>query len=165
MRKYVVILLIVLLCTTVFTDTKSENTKGKSPLDKYLVPATITEMDWRLLRTWVTFIQISALQSHPFENYTWIGGISFDYDKKRIIAGVAICEERYDTDPEPFSSLPHIKKKDVVLNAVSFVKKNISRDIPEIENDSSLLIIRFTSFSNYDNTLAVYENGKLTPEW
>lgn len=123
----------------------------------YLAPRTISTLEWELLQfnlLWQGSSEGSYVASYP---------VFFDSKTMRFRATFQVRENRVYQDPEPFFSLPKVKRESIIQGAINNLVDHLATNFPEVKSNKQLLYAEFWFMSNGGrSTVAKYENGALT---
>ena len=123
----------------------------------YLAPRTISTLEWELLQfnlLWQDSLEGSYVTSYP---------VFFDSKTVRFRATFQIRENRVYQDPEPFFSLPKVKRESIIQGAINNLVDRLATNFPEVKTNKQLLYAEFWFMLNGGHsTVAKYENGVLT---
>lgn len=150
------------LVTLVQTEALGQTaTTNAGTLRSYMAPAEITKLDWELL-------QFNVLWTGSFStsagSYFTSFPVVFDYRAYRFRTFVGISERRDHQDPDPWSSLPRLRKEAQLREVVEHLVHLLQTNFPELKARPELLLIEFRSKPGGAAfvSAARYENGALS---
>jgi hypothetical protein len=134
----------------------NDNSKALRP---YLTPQKVTRLEWDLMQFNIMWIGSYSTPSSHLTSYP----VLFDPKNYQFRTTFSVSEKRDYQDPEPWSSLPKLKKEAVLNGAAIQLRNLISNTFPEIKSQPSLLLINF-QYQQKSGLLEVgrFENGELT---
>lgn len=123
------------------------------------MPQKVTRLEWDLL-------QFNLLWAGAFSTpngYLTSYPVLFDPKNSRFRAVFAVAERRDYQDPEPWTTLPKLKREALMRGAVDHLKELLGQSFPEIKTQPTLLLVEFTYRQGGGSVEAArFENGVLT---